>query len=57
MVKNEEFWKRFEQTGDVKDYLNYTACTSERELDTKKEIRDDRHGYSNRDCVSNNSYR
>jgi len=24
-------WRKvFEQTGDIKDYLNYTACTRER---------------------------
>lgn len=22
-------WKRFEVSGDIMDYLNYTACTSE----------------------------
>lgn len=57
MVKNEEFWKVFEQTGDIKDYLNYTACTREREPETKKETRDDRYGYSYRDCISNNTHR
>ena len=31
MVKAQEYWKLFEQTGDIRDYLNYTACTSERE--------------------------
>lgn len=29
MVKAQEYWKLFEQTGDIQDYLNYTACTSE----------------------------
>lgn len=28
-MKNNEYWKRFEQTGAISDYLNYTACTSE----------------------------
>lgn len=28
-MKNNEYWKRFEQTGAITDYLNYTACTSE----------------------------
>ena len=31
MVKAQEYWKLFEQTGDIRDYLNYTACTSEHE--------------------------
>ncbi|MBQ9119093.1 MAG: hypothetical protein IJY09_03425 [Lachnospiraceae bacterium] len=25
----ESYWKRFEKTGDIRDYLNYTACTRE----------------------------
>ncbi len=29
MKKRESCWKRFEQTGDIRDYLNYTACTRE----------------------------
>lgn len=29
MLKREGYWKRFEKTGDVRDYLNYTACTAE----------------------------
>lgn len=34
-MKREEkdFWKRFEKSGAILDYLSYTACTSEsREL-------------------------
>ena len=56
MMKNEEFWKKFEQTGGVREYLDYTACTSEIKLDNKKEIRNDPNGYSNRDCVSDNAH-
>ena len=26
MGKQENYWRRFEQTGGVLDYLNYTAC-------------------------------
>ena len=29
MKKRENYWKRVEQTGDVMDYLNYTACARE----------------------------
>lgn len=29
MRKQESYWKRFEQTGGVLDYLNYTACARE----------------------------
>ena len=57
MVKNEESWKRFEQTGAIKEYLNYTACTSEKTLDSKKERKNDPNGYGNRDCISNNAHR
>jgi len=28
-MKNVEFWNQFIQTGNIKDYLNYSACTSE----------------------------
>ncbi len=29
MKKRESCWKRFERTGDIRDYLSYTACTRE----------------------------
>jgi|GEM_PF-6515471 len=29
MRKEENYWRRFEQTGGVLDYLNYTACARE----------------------------
>ena len=29
MKKRDGYWKRFEKTGGVLDYLNYTACTRE----------------------------
>lgn len=28
-MKDSECWKRFAKTGNVMDYLNYTACTIE----------------------------
>lgn len=28
-MRNQEYWKRFEKTGYISDYLNYTACTAE----------------------------
>jgi len=28
-MKNLEHWNRFEKTGNISDYLNYTACTAE----------------------------
>lgn len=57
MVKNEEFWEKFEQTGAIQEYLNYTACTSEKPFDNKKEIKNDPDGYGNRDCISDNAHR
>lgn len=29
MRKQENYWRRFEQTGGIQDYLNYTACARE----------------------------
>ncbi|BCN32312.1 hypothetical protein [Anaeromicropila herbilytica] len=26
------YWQQFEKTGNISDYLNYTACTSEDEF-------------------------
>lgn len=28
-MENSYFWEKFQQTGNITDYLNYTACTSE----------------------------
>ncbi len=28
-MKNYEYWEKFAKTGDILDYLNYTACTAE----------------------------
>ncbi len=28
-MRNPEYWKRFEKTGNISDYLNYIACTDE----------------------------
>lgn len=28
-MKNEDQWKKFEKTGDILDYLKYTACACE----------------------------
>lgn len=54
---SEESWIRFEQTGDVREYLKYTACTSEKKLDCKKEISNDPDGDSDRNCVVDNANR
>ncbi|MDD5937222.1 MAG: hypothetical protein PUC65_16925 [Clostridiales bacterium] len=54
---SEESWERFEQTGDVREYLKYTACTSERKLDCKKEIKNEPDGDSYGDCLGNDANR
>lgn len=28
-MNNQDYWKRFVKTGNIYDYLNYTACTRE----------------------------
>jgi hypothetical protein len=44
-MKNQEFWERFEKTGNILDYLNYTACTSE-ECSKYKSPEKEEGGYS-----------
>lgn len=31
-MSNLDYWERFERTGNIKDYLNYIACTSEESM-------------------------
>lgn len=57
MVKREESWIRFEQTGDVREYLNYTACTREKKLDHKKEIKNDPDGNCDGDSTGHDANR
>ena len=40
MKKWESYWKRFEKTGDIRDYLNYTACTREENEKESVELRE-----------------
>ena len=40
MERQEGYWRRFEKTGDVMDYLNYTACTRE-SFPEEEEVEDD----------------
>ncbi len=28
-MRNKDYWEKFTKTGNILDYLNYTACTSE----------------------------
>lgn len=43
-MKNNDYWKRFEQTGAIADYLNYTACTSESAIQNIEPEADDGSG-------------
>ena len=49
MEKREDCWKRFERTGGVMDYLNYTACTKESFPDEDEVEEDDWNGHRERD--------
>lgn len=68
MMESKEFWKKFEKTGDIRDYLNFTACTSESEqveqqtesqydtsLVQEKETKDDRFYDCDWDSFSNHT--
>jgi len=57
MTDRNKYWSIFEQTGSIHDYLNYTACTSEKELDTEKETNHDGINESDRDRFSNDANR
>lgn len=46
------YWEQFEKTGNISDYLNYTACTSEDEfIYSPKDPKDNSnvHGEKERD--------
>lgn len=36
MMKNLEYWKLFEKTGSVSDYLNYACASEEKQLENRK---------------------
>lgn len=51
MQKKDNYWKRFERTGGVADYLNYTACARECSDEPEEEdldLMDDLDRYSDR---------
>ncbi len=49
MEKREDCWRRFERTGGVMDYLNYTACTKESFPEEDEVEEDDWNGHRERD--------
>lgn len=44
-MRNKDYWERFEKTGNILDYLNYTACTAE-ELNQLLSIENEEGGNS-----------
>lgn len=61
-MKDEIYWKLFEKTGNIFDYLNY-ACTSEESLNASRTILEDkkvgsveRSGDSNGNGVISNAH-
>ncbi len=44
-MKNKDYWERFAKTGNILDYLNYTACTVE-ELNQLLSIDNKEGGYN-----------
>lgn len=53
-MNHNEYWERFEQTGAIIDYLNYTACTSESE---DQNIIEEEHLSLKKDCNSEENSR
>lgn len=51
-MRNERYWERFEKTGNIMDYLNYTACTAE-ELNQMLSIDIEEGGNSDDNSLSN----
>jgi len=35
-MKNLDYWKLFEKTGSVSDYLNYACASEEKQLENRK---------------------
>ena len=42
MERQEGYWRRFEKTGDVMDYLNYTCLRAQNNLQLHKNICQDK---------------
>ncbi|MFU0827170.1 MAG: DUF4240 domain-containing protein [Lachnoclostridium sp.] len=61
-MRNEKYWERFEKTGNIMDYLNYTACTAEElhqllSVDIKEGGDNDDNSLSNGDGFIGHAYR
>jgi hypothetical protein len=51
-MRNKNYWEKFEKTGNILDYLSYTACTVE-ELNQLLSI-DNKEGGNNDDSSLSN---
>ncbi|WP_312494979.1 hypothetical protein [Anaerosporobacter sp.] len=43
-MKKDNYWSEFEKSGNISDYLNYVACTSEHMDDAEEENNQVREG-------------
>lgn len=50
-MRNYDYWEKFAKTGNILDYLNYTACTAE-ELNQLLSIADEEGGNSDDGSLS-----
>jgi len=60
-MRNKNYWERFEKTGNILDYLNYTACTAEElnqllSIENKEGGNNDDSSLSNRDGFIDHAY-
>ncbi len=60
-MRNKNDWERFEKTGNILDYLNYTACTVEElnqllSIDNKEGGNSDDSSLINRDGFIDHAY-
>lgn len=61
-MKNQDYWNQFVKTGNIYDYLSYTACTQEDKCgylldDVKEGELEIGIGRSDRDGPVSNAYR
>lgn len=53
-MKDLKYWERFEKTGNINDYLSYTACTTEDYvMHIEKENREGGHNGDSINCDGN----
>lgn len=55
-MKKENYWSEFEKSGNISDYLNYVACTSEQMNDVEvvnNQVREGGESGFTSDCNGN----